>query len=154
IASHAVNPALSSVMSRRSEVGWTVSSTTPVVTCPVETPSSATPLAAFVPPSSTMLPGPGRSRSAGALEPRASDRPAAGHGVVVVEQVGERSVVSRAYATSPLRLLMPRNHGHAAWVFTSTFGGGMVDGDGVDLSIEVAPEASAYVSTQASTKIY
>ncbi len=100
-----------------------------------------------MPPSATLPAMPPAARRVGAV-------PVAGRGVVAVEQAGARSIVRQAYATSPLRLLMPRNHGHAAWVFTSTFGGGMVDGDGVDLSIDVAPEASAYVSTQASTKIY
>ena len=56
--------------------------------------------------------------------------------------------------TSPLRLLMPRNHGRAAWVYTSSFGGGLVDGDRLVLDIEVGAGAAAFVSTQASTKVY
>jgi urease accessory protein len=63
-------------------------------------------------------------------------------------------VVSRAFATSPLRLLTPRNHGRAAWIYTSSFGGGLVDGDRVELAIDVHSGASAYLSTQASTKVY
>jgi urease accessory protein len=63
-------------------------------------------------------------------------------------------VVSRAYATSPLRLLTPRNHGHAAWVYTSSYGGGLVDGDRIAMQIEVGAGAAAFVSTQASTKVY
>jgi urease accessory protein len=63
-------------------------------------------------------------------------------------------VVSRAFATSPLRLLTPRNHGRAAWIYTSSFGGGLVDGDRVELAIDVHGGASAYLSTQASTKVY
>lgn len=62
--------------------------------------------------------------------------------------------MSRAYATSPLRLLMPRNHGDAAWVYTSSFGGGLVDGDRLELDIEVGDGAAAFVSSQASTKVY
>ncbi|NOT26501.1 MAG: urease accessory protein UreD [Acidobacteria bacterium] len=62
--------------------------------------------------------------------------------------------MSRAYATSPLRLLMPRNHGNAAWVYTSSFGGGLVDGDCLVLDIDIAPGAAAFVSSQASTKVY
>jgi len=65
-----------------------------------------------------------------------------------------RSVVSHAYATSPLRLLMPRNHGHAAWIYTSSFGGGLVDGDRVEMNVTVEDGASAFISTQASTKVY
>jgi urease accessory protein len=65
-----------------------------------------------------------------------------------------RSVVARAYATSPLRLLTPTNHGHAAWLYTSSHGGGLVDGDAVDMEIDVTSGASAFVGTQASTKAY
>lgn len=65
-----------------------------------------------------------------------------------------RSVVCRAFAASPLRLLTPANHGRAAWVFTSSFGGGLVDGDRVELDVLVGEGASAYLSTQSSTKVY
>jgi len=65
-----------------------------------------------------------------------------------------RSIVSRAYATSPLRLLLPKNHGRAAWVYTSSFGGGLVDGDRLILDIDVGAGAAAFVSSQASTKVY
>jgi urease accessory protein len=63
-------------------------------------------------------------------------------------------VVSHAYATSPLRLLMPRNHGHAAWIYTSSFGGGLVDGDRIVMDLTIAEGASAFLSTQAATKVY
>ena len=67
---------------------------------------------------------------------------------------GSRSVVTRAYATSPLRLLLPANHGHTAWIYTSSFGGGLVDGDRIAMDIDVGRGAAAFISTQASTKIY
>jgi len=78
----------------------------------------------------------------------------AGAGELCVSRVGTRNVVSRARATSPLKLLTPRNHGRAAWVFTSTYGGGLVDGDAITLDVEIQAGASALVSTQASTKVY
>ena len=81
----------------------------------------------------------------------------AAHGrgaLAVVRGFGGRSVVTRAYATSPLRLLMPKNHGSAAWVYTSSFGGGLVDGDRIALDVDVGPGAAAFLSTQASTKVY
>jgi urease accessory protein len=72
----------------------------------------------------------------------------------IVRDSSGRSVVSRAYATSPLRLLTPSNHGWGAWIYTSSHGGGLVDGDRIELDIGVGPGASAFVSTQASTKVY
>jgi urease accessory protein len=81
-------------------------------------------------------------------------RDAAGTGALEVVLQGRRSVVTRARATSPLRLLTPSNHGHAAWVFTSTFGGGLLGGDAVHLQIDVGNGAAALLQTQASTKVY
>ena len=77
-----------------------------------------------------------------------------GYGALGVMRSGGKSVISRAYATSPLRLLTPGNHGHAAWIYTSSHGGGLVDGDHIALEIEIGEDAAAFVSTQASTKIY
>ena len=79
---------------------------------------------------------------------------APGRARIEVVRSGSRSVVSRAYATSPLRLLTPANHGHAAWIYTSSFGGGLVNGDRIALDIDVGRGAAAFISSQASTKIY
>src|SRR5258705_12351701 len=78
---------------------------------------------------------------------------APGRARIGVIRSGSRSVVSRAYATSPLRLLTPANHGHAAWIYTSSFGGGLVDGDRIAMDIDVGRGAAAFISSQASTKI-
>jgi urease accessory protein len=77
-----------------------------------------------------------------------------GRGLLAIDRLGTRSVVTRAFATSPLRLLTPRNRGGAAWIYTSSYGGGLVDGDQLDISIEVRDGAAAFVSSQASTKVY
>jgi urease accessory protein len=84
----------------------------------------------------------------------ASLRLPAGSGRLRVEPTRRGSVVTRAYAISPLRFLTPRNHGTAAWIYTSTYGGGLVDGDALDIEVEVAGGAAAFVSSQASTKVY
>ena len=89
---------------------------------------------------------------AGLTEPHVERRP--GHGRFTVEQVKGRSVVRRAYATSPLRLLTPRNHGHAAWIYTSSYGGGLVDGDDIAVEATVGSGAAAFLSTQSATKVY
>ncbi len=77
-----------------------------------------------------------------------------GSGALHIARTPAGSVVTRAWASSPLRLLTPRNHGHAAWIFTSTFGGGLVDGDALTIGVDVAPQASALLATQAATKVY
>jgi urease accessory protein len=88
-------------------------------------------------------------------EPRGAALPrTTGQGVLRVVRVNGRSVAAQVYATSPLRLLTPANHGHAAWIFTSSLGGGLVDGDRVAIRVRVEEGAAAYLSTQASTKVY
>ena len=77
-----------------------------------------------------------------------------GRGVLAVAHHGAGSVVTSARASSPLRLLLPKNRGAAAWVFTSTYGGGLVGGDRIALDVDVGPGAACFVSTQASTKVY
>ena len=87
-------------------------------------------------------------------ESRSAAVPRPGVGCLDIERVAARSVVSRAYATSPLRLLTPRSHGQAAWVYTASYGGGLLGGDSLALTIQVGARARAFLSTQASTKVY
>jgi urease accessory protein len=79
---------------------------------------------------------------------------AAGAGSVRIERLGPRSIVAECLATSPLRLLTPRNHGSAAWIYSATYGGGLLDGDAIVLDVHVGEGAAAMLSTQASTKVY
>jgi urease accessory protein len=66
----------------------------------------------------------------------------------------DKTVVATAFAASPLRLLTPANHGNAAWVFLASLGGGLLDGDRIDVEVDVGEGASALLGTQASTKVY
>ena len=84
-----------------------------------------------------------------------NDNPRApGSGDLAIALSRRRSVVTRAYATSPLRLLTPRSFGDAAWVYTGSYGGGLVGGDALRLRVRVGAAARAFVSTQAATKVY
>jgi urease accessory protein len=77
-----------------------------------------------------------------------------GCGSLAFRRARGRTVVGAAFAVSPLRLLTPRNHGDAAWVYSTTFGGGLVDGDCIDLAVDLAPGTFAFLGSQASTKVY
>jgi urease accessory protein len=87
------------------------------------------------------------------VEP-AADESAPGTGAIHVVRRGSRSLVRRTFARSPLRLLHPSNHGHGAWLFSSTYGGGLVGGDRVRLDIRIGRGATALLQTQSSTKVY
>jgi urease accessory protein len=75
-------------------------------------------------------------------------------GALTFSSVGERTVVRRAFSTSPLKLLNPQNHSQAAWVYLASYGGGLVGGDALQIDIDVERGATAVISTQASTKVY
>lgn len=77
-----------------------------------------------------------------------------GSGILRVQNVRGKSVLTTAAAVSPLRLLQPKNAGSAAWVYAATFGGGLLGGDRITLDVRVDAGASALMSTQASTKVY
>ena len=77
-----------------------------------------------------------------------------GHGKLELQKVAGRTVVTRSQASSPLKLLTPRRRHPAAWVYTSTFGGGMVAGDRTHLDVTLHPGASCVLTTQASSKVY
>ena len=83
-----------------------------------------------------------------------SEELAPGHARLRAELVAGRSAFVERRARSPLRLLCPSNAGSAAWAYTSSFGGGLVDGDDVRLGVQVGPGAQALVTTQGSTKAY
>ncbi len=72
----------------------------------------------------------------------------------MIRQGPTRSDVHRLRPAGNLRLLNPRDAGNAAWIVTSSFGGGLVDGDDVALEVEIDAGATGLVTTQASSKIY
>jgi len=71
-----------------------------------------------------------------------------------VERVAGESAVTRASATSPLKLLTPRPRGSSAWAYVSSYGGGMVAGDQHQLAVQIGPGATGFFGTQSSTKVY
>lgn len=79
-------------------------------------------------------------------------RPGAGR--LAVELVDGSSCVTACAARSPARLLTPIHRGPAAWCYATSFGGGLVAGDHLDLALAIGPGATAFCSTQASTKVY
>jgi urease accessory protein len=88
------------------------------------------------------------------LASRARVHPAPGRATLAFQRSGTKTVLAAAFATSPLRLLTPKNHGDAAWVFLASFGGGFVDGDRMGIHLDLEEDASGLISTQASTKVY
>jgi len=82
----------------------------------------------------------------------ADDAP--GRGRLEFSLVAGRTAVTCVRSASPLKLLTPRHGGRGAWVFSSTYGGGLVSGDTIDLGIEAGPGSLAFLGTQASTKVY
>ncbi|RPH59110.1 MAG: urease accessory protein UreD, partial [Acidobacteria bacterium] len=96
------------------------------------------------------------------LPPRAVDP---GTGRLEFAWTRSRTVLRRSFATSPLKILSPRrNQGRlrspasagqaAAWAYLASYGGGLVGGDAIHVTLDVQPRARAVVLTQSSTKVY
>ena len=77
-----------------------------------------------------------------------------GTGRLGVSLVEGLSSVTASGATDPLKLLVSTPRGRCAWAFTTTYGGGLLAGDRIDLRVDVEAGASLFLGTQASTKIY
>lgn len=80
--------------------------------------------------------------------------PQSGHGRLKVSVVQGRSVVTRSESSSPFRWLIPRRRSRAVWAYSSTYGGGLVAGDRIDLDVQLSPGALCAIGTQSSTKVY
>lgn len=74
--------------------------------------------------------------------------------LLAVERDRDRSVVTRARAHAPLRLLCPASPGRAAWVYQANLGGGLVGRDELALTVEVGAEARLFLGSQSSGKVY
>jgi urease accessory protein len=67
---------------------------------------------------------------------------------------GSATVVTRAFATSPAKLITTRRRAATCWVYSANFGGGIVGGDEIHVTAEVGEGARALLTTQASTRVY
>jgi urease accessory protein len=77
-----------------------------------------------------------------------------GTGHLAVEAISGQSAVTSVWATSPLKILVPRARGHSVWACLSSFGGGLVAGDKITLTLNLGNRARCFLSTQAATKVY
>lgn len=69
-------------------------------------------------------------------------------------RAGSDTVLTRAFATSPAKLIATHGRGATCWVYMATLGGGFVGGDDIRTTATIAAGARALLTTQASTKIY
>ena len=84
-----------------------------------------------------------------------SETPAeAPHSLVAVERCGGVSRLTRCRSVAPLKLLNPRAAEGYCPVILSSCGGGLVEGDAVDLEVRCGPRAALFLGTQALGKVY
>ena len=79
---------------------------------------------------------------------------AAGTAYLTFTRSGAETVLTRAFATSPAKLIATKGRGPTCWVYSATLGGGFVGGDDIQLHANVEAGARALLTTQASTKVY
>jgi urease accessory protein len=81
-------------------------------------------------------------------------RPSSGTAHLRFVRSGASTVLTRALAASPAKLIETNVRGNACWVYTATLGGGLVGGDEIAMTVEVSAGGRALLTTQASTKVY
>ncbi len=79
---------------------------------------------------------------------------AAGTAFLTFTRNGPETALTRSFATSPVKVFATRGGRPACWVYAATLGGGLVGGDEIRMTVEVAAGARALLTTQASTKVY
>lgn len=77
-----------------------------------------------------------------------------GRGEVRLEHVAGRTAITRCHSSAPIKLLTPNRSGQAAWVYVSSYGGGLVSGDRLEMSMQLGRGSMGVLTTQASTKVY
>jgi urease accessory protein len=88
------------------------------------------------------------------IDPHPADTTPAGAGRLRCSLVNGATAVCEVQAASPLKLLCLRRRSECAWIFASTYGGGLVAGDHIRLDAAFDPATRCFLGTQASTKIY
>ena len=80
--------------------------------------------------------------------------PIQGTGHLQVSFVDGPSSATLINAHAPLKLLISTTRGPSVCAFASTFGGGLVAGDDINLCVRVASLATLAIGTQSSTKVF
>ncbi|MEO6097964.1 MAG: urease accessory protein UreD [Fibrobacteria bacterium] len=70
------------------------------------------------------------------------------------ERDGEVSRLTRCLGYPPIKFINPRPQHGICQVYVSNYGGGLVDGDAIAMSVECLPGSRVYLGTQSSTKVY
>ncbi len=75
-----------------------------------------------------------------------------GHAAFALQ--GKNTRVVSIGSCAPLQLLAPRTGSEVGWLVMGSLGGGLLGGDCIHVDLHVQQGARAYVTTQASTKIF
>ncbi|KAL1562523.1 urease accessory protein D [Salvia divinorum] len=79
-------------------------------------------------------------------------------GRLIVEKVEGRSTLTRCFSKYPMKFIVPKKVGSSqtdvVWIYTITYGGGIVSGDSIAFDVTVADTCIAVLTTQSSTKVY
>ncbi|KAF5313282.1 hypothetical protein D9619_002995 [Psilocybe cf. subviscida] len=77
-----------------------------------------------------------------------------GQGCISVAIHGDRAIISELSSTYPLKLLSPTIQNRTALVYLLSYGGGLVGGDEVNLSVRVDKGARLVLLSQGTTKVF
>ncbi|XP_033119630.1 urease accessory protein D-like isoform X2 [Anneissia japonica] len=75
----------------------------------------------------------------------------------VLDKQGNKQAVAVDFEyTYPLKLMIPKfaSTNNCVWVYFISFGGGLVEGDKLQFSVEIGTECCSVITTQSSTKVF
>jgi urease accessory protein len=85
----------------------------------------------------------------------ATERSKPGDGHIRLEMVGKRAELTKLQSAYPLKLLSPKSFSLSQRVvYILSFGGGMLSNDSVNITVEILPNMTLTLLSQASTKIF
>jgi len=73
---------------------------------------------------------------------------------VSIKNISDKSRITSLINEKPLKILNPKTHTKACHIVSSNYGGGMVQGDVVELDINCEANTKTLFSTQANSRIY
>jgi urease accessory protein len=73
---------------------------------------------------------------------------------IVVENSGAASLLTECLNFPPVKFINPRPLGGCCQVYISNYGGGLVDGDAIQMKVDCRPGSRLYLGSQSSTKVY
>lgn len=73
---------------------------------------------------------------------------------IEIKNIQNTSKVTSHFNQNPLKILLPKTHNKAVHLVTTNYGGGMVQGDNIQFTINANKDTKALLTSQANARVY